>query len=66
MFRELRTMHAGDMFNREVLNATQAAIKAGKTADQALADFKLPAKFAAYQMNGAKENVPKIYAELGK
>ena len=33
---------------------------------QALADFKLPAKFAAYQMNGAQENVPKIYAELGK
>jgi glyoxylase-like metal-dependent hydrolase (beta-lactamase superfamily II) len=53
-------------FNREFLNATQAAIKAGKTADQALADLKLPAKFAQYQMNGAKDNVPKIYAELGK
>lgn len=53
-------------FNREFLSATQAAIKAGKTADQALADLKLPAKFAQYQMNGAKDNVPKIYAELGK
>ena len=46
--RELRTMHAGDIFNREFLNATQAAIKARKTADQALADFKLPAKLANY------------------
>lgn len=53
-------------FNRAFLAATQAAIKAGKTADQALADLKLPEKFAAYQMGGAKDNVPKIYAELGK
>ncbi len=53
-------------FNRAFLAATQAAIKAGKTADQALADLKLPEKFAQYQMAGAKDNVPKIYAELGK
>ncbi|MGE0863271.1 MAG: MBL fold metallo-hydrolase [Vicinamibacterales bacterium] len=53
-------------FNRAFLAATQAAVKAGKTADQALADLKLPEKFAKYQMNGAKDNVPKIYAELGK
>lgn len=53
-------------FNREFLGAVRAAIKAGKTADQALADLKLPEKFAKYQMNGAKDNVPKIYAELGK
>lgn len=53
-------------FNRAFLSATQAAIKAGKTADQALADLKLPEKFAQYQMNGAKDNVAKIYAELGR
>ena len=53
-------------FNRAFLAATQAAIKAGKTADQALADLKLPEKFANYRMTGAKDNVPKIYAELGK
>ncbi len=53
-------------FNREFLGAVRAAIKAGKTADQALADLKLPEKFAKYQMNGAKDNVSKIYAELGK
>ena len=53
-------------FNRAFLAATRAAIKAGKTADQALAELKLPEKFAQYQMTGAKDNVPKIYAELGK
>ncbi len=53
-------------FNRAFLGAVQEAIKAGKTADQALADLKLPEKFAQYQMNGAKDNVAKIYAELGK
>ncbi|MSO35397.1 MAG: MBL fold metallo-hydrolase [Acidobacteria bacterium] len=53
-------------FNRAFLAAVQASIKAGKTAEQALAELKLPEKFAQYQMNGAKDNVPKIYAELGK
>jgi cyclase len=53
-------------FNREFLSAVQAAIKAGKTADQALADLKLPAKFSEYAMGGAKDNVTKIYTELGK
>lgn len=53
-------------FNKAFLAAVQAAIKNGKTAEQALADLKLPEKFSAYQMTGAKDNVPKIYAELGK
>ncbi len=53
-------------FNRAFLSAVQGAIKAGKTADQALAELKLPDKFSAYAMTGAKDNVPKIYAELGK
>lgn len=53
-------------FNRAFLSAVQAAATAGKTADQALADLKLPATFGAYQMTGAKDNVAKIYAELGK
>jgi len=52
-------------FNRAFLSAVQAAVKAGKTADQALADLKLPEKFSAYQMTGAKDNVTKIHVELG-
>ena len=39
---------------------------AGKTAEQAAAELKLPEKFSAYQMTGAKDNVAKIYAELDK
>jgi cyclase len=53
-------------FNREFLAATQAAKNAGKTPEQAIADFKLPEKFSAYQMTGLKDNVTKIYAELDK
>lgn len=53
-------------FNKEFLAATQAAKAAGKTPEQAVADFKLPEKFSAYQMGGLKDNVAKIYAELDK
>ena len=53
-------------FNRAFLSAVQAAAKAGKMVDQAIADLKLPEKFSAYQMGGAKDNVPKIYTEIGK
>lgn len=53
-------------FNKEFLAATQAAKKAGKTPEQAVAEFKLPEKFSAYQMTGLKDNVAKIYAELDK
>lgn len=53
-------------FNRAFLTYVQEAVKAGKSAEQAIADIELPEKFGAYQMNGAKDNVTKIYAELGK
>jgi cyclase len=59
-------LHEYIEFNRAFLAAVQSAIKAGKTADQALAELKLPAKFEKYDMARAKENVPKLYAELGK
>jgi cyclase len=53
-------------FNRAFLAYVQGAVKAGKTAEQAIADIKLPDKFSAYQMTGTKDNVTKIYTELGK
>ncbi len=53
-------------FNRAFLSAVQAAAKSGKTAEQALADLSLPDKFKAYGMQGAKDNVPKIYSEIKK
>ncbi len=53
-------------FNRAFLAYVQGAIKSGKTAEQAIAEIKLPEKFSGYQMTGVKDNVTKIYAELGK
>jgi cyclase len=53
-------------FNRAFLTYVQGAVKAGKTSEQAIAEIKLPEKFSAYQMTGTKDNVTKIYAELGK
>ena len=53
-------------FNRAFLTYVQTAVKGGKTVDQAIAEITLPEKFSAYQMTGTKDNVTKIYAELGK
>ena len=53
-------------FNRAFLAYVQGAVKGGKTVEQAIAEIKLPEKFSAYQMTGTKDNVTKIYAELGK
>ena len=66
-------------FNREFLNYVQSARKAGKTAEQAAAELKLPAKFSAYIVPAvipgaeflgpgfafAQKNVMAAYAELG-
>jgi glyoxylase-like metal-dependent hydrolase (beta-lactamase superfamily II) len=53
-------------FNRAFLTYVQDAVKGGKTAEQAIADIKLPEKFSGYLMTGTKDNVTKIYAELAK
>lgn len=52
-------------FNRAFLAYVQGAMKAGKTQEQALAELKLPEAFSAYVMAGAKDNIGKLYAELG-
>jgi cyclase len=51
-------------FNKAFLDYTQAAKKAGKTAEQAAAELKLPEKFKDYQVGRAKTNVEAIYADL--
>lgn len=51
-------------FTKAFLTATQAAKKAGRTADEAAAALSLPAKFKDYGMGRAKDNVAAIYAEL--
>lgn len=51
-------------FNAAFLSAVQAAKKAGKTPEQTIAEFALPAKFKDYQMTATKDNVSKIWSEL--
>jgi glyoxylase-like metal-dependent hydrolase (beta-lactamase superfamily II) len=56
-------------FNRLYLEHARASLKAGKTPEQALADFKLPDKFQGYNMPGPGRGAPGgnftlIYEEL--
>ena len=51
-------------FNAAFLSAVQAAKRAGKTQEQTIAEFTLPAKFKDYQMTATKDNVAKIWGEL--
>jgi glyoxylase-like metal-dependent hydrolase (beta-lactamase superfamily II) len=53
-------------FNRDFLEAVRAAIKDGKSAEQAAATLQLPARYKDYDMQRAAANVATIYRELGK
>jgi len=58
-------------FNRLFLDHARASLKAGKTAEQAMMDFKLPEKFKGYNVapggrGGAAGNFGVIYQELQK
>lgn len=51
-------------FNKAFLEAARTAKAAGKTADQAAAELKLPERFKDYGIARAKTNVEAIYADL--
>ena len=51
-------------FMRDFVAAVEAAKKAGKSADQAAADLKLPEKYKDYNMGRAKAAVAAVYGEL--
>jgi cyclase len=53
-------------FVQALVSATEAAMKAGKTADQAAASITLPEQFKDYNMKQLKADVDVIYAELEK
>jgi cyclase len=53
-------------FVRTWVSSVEASGKAGKTADQAAADVKLPEKFSGYATTRARANVDVIYKEMGK
>jgi hypothetical protein len=55
-------------FNRLFLEHARASRAAGRTAEQAAADLKLPAKFSGYNLTGRggpATNLGVIYNELG-
>ena len=51
-------------FNAALVAATKAAHDAGKSVDEAVTTLMLPARFAQYDMSGAREYVAGLYAEL--
>jgi glyoxylase-like metal-dependent hydrolase (beta-lactamase superfamily II) len=51
-------------FMRELVGAVEQAKKAGKTADEAAAELKLPEKYKDYNMGRLKADVTVIYSEL--
>jgi len=57
-------------FNKLFLEHARASLKAGKTAEQAMADLKLPDKFKAYNLTGGRGgpggNFNVIFQELQK
>jgi cyclase len=55
-------------FNKDFLTWVQAEAKAGKTVDEAAAEFTIPAKYAGYTPNAnqTKTNIGVIYGELKK
>ena len=53
-------------FMKSFVDSVSAAAKSGKTADQALAEFKPAAKFKDYNLTRAKANIETIYREVGR
>jgi hypothetical protein len=53
-------------FNQAFLDAVRAAMKEGKTAEDAAASLTLPETFKAYNVSRLKENVATLYEELKK
>ncbi|MCA1585889.1 MAG: MBL fold metallo-hydrolase [Acidobacteria bacterium] len=53
-------------FMRSFVESIRAAAKAGKSPEQALAEFKPADKFKAYTLTRAKDNVGVLYKELQK
>ncbi len=54
-------------FNRLYLDHARSALKAGSTAEQAMADLKLPEKFKDYNLQGGRgNNLKVIFEELQK
>ena len=59
-----KSFEESGQFMQALVSATEAAMKAGKTADQAAASLSLPEQFKDYDMKQLKADIDVIYAEL--
>src|SRR5262245_23581595 len=62
----LKDVQEYQRYTAELLSLTEAALKAGKSADDAAASIDLTAKFPGYKNERVKAAVAAIYAELQK
>jgi len=53
-------------FMKSFVDSVSAAARSGKTADQALAEFRPAGKFKDYNLTRAKANIETIYEEVGR
>jgi hypothetical protein len=51
-------------FMRDFVAAAEAAMKAGKTADEAASGLKLPDRYKDYNMSNLRADVQRVYDEL--
>ena len=61
-----RDLEEYQRYNADLLTATESAIKAGKSADEAAASINLTDKYKGYKSERQKAAVEAIYAELKK
>ncbi len=50
-------------FTRDLVEAAEAAMKAGKSVDEAVSSLKLPDKYKDYNMSHLKADVQLVYTE---
>jgi len=62
----LKDLDEYQRYNADLVTATEAAMKAGKSADQAAASINLTDKYKGYKSERVKAAVEAIYAELKK
>lgn len=66
MMTNLKDLQEYAEFNRDFLEAVRAAMKAGKSVDEAAASLSLPERYKSYGMERARANVEAIYKELAR
>jgi glyoxylase-like metal-dependent hydrolase (beta-lactamase superfamily II) len=62
----LRDLEEYQRYTADLLSATEAAIKSGKSAEEAVSSINLTAKYKGYESTRTKDAIQAIYSELKK